>query len=134
MANLGTWKATIGGSAFAAYTDIFEPQDGAGGGPYIIEVLGYGAAAPVYLNRGNLRIPRAFLLTREHATDTLAEAFRQTAIATWSGVATVVLTHIDYSGAETSFTITGAKVELGQPQRIGPTTITRITITGGAAT
>ncbi|MDR3459548.1 MAG: hypothetical protein P4N60_19130 [Verrucomicrobiae bacterium] len=130
----GTWKATIGGSAFADYTDVFEPSEGGGAGKNIIEVQGYGAAAAVFLDLGNFKIPRRFTLTRTHATDTLAEAFRQTAVATWAGVATVVLTHIDYTGTETTFTITNAKVELDQPQRIGLTTITKINFTGGPAT
>jgi hypothetical protein len=133
MANKGTWKATIGGTAFADYTDVFEPQDGGGASKNIMEVQGYGAAAAVFVDLGNFKIPRHFLLTRTHTTDTLAEAFRQQAVATWAGVATVVLTHIDYAGAETTFTITNAKVELEHPVRIGMTTITKLTFTGGAA-
>jgi hypothetical protein len=133
VSNLGTWKATIGGTSFATYADVFEPQAGASGGPNLMEIQGYGAAAPLYLNLGNAKIPRSFLLTRNHSTDTLAEAFRQTAVATWAGVATVVLTHIDYSGTETTFTITNCKVELAQPDRIGLTTITKVTFTGGAS-
>jgi len=132
MSNLGTWKCTIGGTAFADYTDIFEPQDSSGAGRNIMEVQGYGAASPVFVDLGNLKIPRAFLLTREHSTDTLAEAFRQGAVNSWSGVATVVLTHIDYSGTETTFTITGCKVEIQQPVRIGKTTMTKLVFTGGA--
>jgi hypothetical protein len=134
MSNKGTWRATVGGTSFAAYTDIFEPQDGGAGAKNIMEVQGYGAASPVFVDLGNLKIPRTFLLTRDHDTDTDAEAFRQTAVATWAGVATVVLTHIDYAGAETSFTITNAKVELSQPKRIGPCTETKVTFTGGATT
>lgn len=121
---------TVGGTAFADYTDILECDD-LGGGPNVITFEGYGAAAPVLINLGNLKQARKFTLTREHTTDTLAEAWRQSAIATWTGVATVVVTHMDYSGTETSWTVTNAKVELAVPQRIGMTTITKITITGG---
>jgi len=121
---------SIGGSAFADYTDILECDD-VSGGPAIAEYLGYGAAAPQFANQGNLKVARKFTMTREHTTDTLAETWRQTAIATWAGVATVVMTHVDYSNTETSWTVTNAKVEIGVPQRIGMTTITRITITGG---
>lgn len=133
MANKGTWKISIGGSSFADYTDICEPE-GESGGPNILEIPGYGAAAPLFLNLGNSRIPRRYLLTRQHATDTAAHAFYKTAVATWSGVATAVLTHIDYSGTETTYTITGAKVELEMLEIFGYTTVSRITITGGAAT
>jgi hypothetical protein len=132
VANKGTWKISIGGSSFADYTDILQPE-GIGGGPNIMEIQGYGAAAPVYLNLGNYKLPRRFTMTRTHASDTAAHAWYQTATATWAGVANVVLTHIDYSGTETTFTINGAKVEIEVETPIGPTTITRITITGGAA-
>ena len=132
MANKGTWKISIGGASFADYTDILQPE-GIGGGPTILKIPGYGAAAPMYLNLGNNERPRRFTMTRTHASDTAAHAWYQTATATWAGVANVVLTHIDYSGTETTYTITGAKVEIEVETPIGPTTTTRITITGGNA-
>ena len=132
MSNKGTWKISIGGSAFADYTDILNPDD-IGGGPNIMEVQGYGAAAPTFINLGNLKIARNFTMTREHTSDTAAHAWYQSAIATWAGVATVVLTHLDYSGNETAFTITNCKVELKVAVPLGPTTITKLTFTGGAA-
>ena len=132
MANKGTWKISIGGAAFADYTDILQPE-GIGGGPNILEVQGYGAAAPTFINLGNQKLARRFTMTREHASDTAAHAWYQSGPATWNGVGTVVLTHLDYAGAETTFTIAGAKIELEVETPIGPTTITRITITGGAA-
>jgi len=128
---LGTWAITIGGVSFATTADIVDVDD-AQGGPVVIVLQGYGAAAPVFLNMGNAQIKRVVTMTREHATDTLAEAWRQTAIATWAGVATVVLSHTDYSGTTTNFTYNNAKVELAVPQRIGLTTITKITITAGS--
>ena len=134
MANRGKWKATIGGSAFAYYTDVFTPLDGGSSRRNILAVQGYGAASPVYLDLGNLEIPRVFFLSRIFSTDTLAQAFCQTAVAAWAGVATVVLTHMDYAGAETTFTITNARVELAQPLQTGITAETKITFTGGAAT
>lgn len=121
---------TIGGSGFATTADTLE-LDSISGGPNITPFEGYGAAAPVFLNLGNTKIVRVFTMTRTHATDILAEAWRQTAIATWAGVATVTITHTDYSAGTTTWTITNAKVEIAVPQRIGPTTITQITITGG---
>jgi hypothetical protein len=132
VANRGTWKIAIGGSAFADYTDVLQPE-GIGGGPNVLEIQGYGAATPVFLNLGNWKLPRRFTLTREHATDTAAHAWYQTAAATWAGVATVVLTHLDYAGNETTYTILGAKVEIEVLTPIGLATITQITITGGAA-
>jgi len=132
VANKGTWKISIGGSSFADYTDILQP-DGVSGGPVIQKFEGYGAAAPVFIPLGNTAITRAFTMTREHTSDTAAHAWYQTAIATWNGVANVVLTHVDYAGAETTFTINGAKVELEVTAPIGPTTITKIKITGGAS-
>jgi hypothetical protein len=133
MSNKGTWKISIGGTAFADYTDILQPE-GIGGGPNILEIQGYGAAAPVYWNLGNLKLPRAFTMTRQHSTDTLAHAWYQTAEATWGGVANVVLTHLDYAGTETTYTIAGCKVEISVATPIGPTTITKLNFTGGAAT
>jgi hypothetical protein len=133
MANKGTWTITIGGSDFAGYTDIVTPDDN-GGGPNILEIQGYGAAAPVFLNLGNFRLARKFTMTREHDTDTHAHDWFQTAAADWSGVADVVLTHMDYAGVETTYTIDGAKVELSVAQPIGPTTITKLAFTGGVPT
>ena len=132
MSNRGTWKISVGGSAFADYTDILQPE-GIGGGPNILKVPGYGAAAPLYLNLGNMELPRRFTMTRTHASDTAAHAWYQAGPATWNGVATVVLTHLDYAGTETTFTIAGAKFEIQIETPIGVATITRITITGGAA-
>ena len=127
--NKGTWKISIGGSAFADYTDILEPEP-VRGGPRIEEFMGYGATSPIFINLGNTAIVRSFTMTREHDTDTDAELFRQGAIEEWAGVATVILTHMDYSGTESTWTITNAKVEIEIQQRIGPTTISKITITG----
>ena len=129
--SLGTWAITIGGSAFCTTAQIVD-IDSVQGGPNITAFAGYGAAAPVFLNLGNAKIQRVFTITQEWTTDTLAEAYRQTAIATWAGVATVVISHTDYAAATTNWTITNAKVELAVPQRIGPTTITKLTITGGS--
>jgi len=128
----GTWSITIGGSAFGSTSDIITPDDVAGG-PQIQTVLGYGAAAPVFINQGNWAITRAFTMTREHSTDTDAHNWFQTAIATWAGVATVVLSHTDYESVASSWTIAGAKIEIQVAQPIGLTTITKIKITGGAA-
>ena len=133
MSNKGTWKISIGGAAFADYTDILQPE-GIGGGPNILEVQGYGAAAPTFINLGNQKLARRFTMTREHTSDTAAHAWYQSGPATWNGVGTVVLTHLDYAGAETTFTITNAKVELTQPRRTGLTAETKVTFTGGAAT
>jgi hypothetical protein len=44
----------------------------------------------------------------------------------------VEIEHVDYEGTTSTWTITNAKVELAVPQRIGKTTITRLTITGGS--
>lgn len=133
MANKGTWKISIGGAAFADYTDILQPE-GIAGGPNIIDVNGYGASAAMFLNLGNAKLARRFTMTREHATDTLAHAWYQAAAAVWAVVANVVLTHQDYAGVETTFTITGAKVEIEVATPIGPTTTTKLTFTGGPAT
>ena len=133
MPNKGTWKISIGGTAFADYTDILQPE-GISGGPNILELPGYAAPAPTYVNLANLKLARHFTMTREHTTDTLAHAWYQTGAATWAGVATVILTHMDYAGVETTFTIAGAKIEIDVATPIGPTTITKLTFTGGAAT
>jgi len=132
MANLGTYKLTIGGSVFGTYTDIIEPAGNAGG-PNILPILGYGATAPVYLNLGNLQIPRRYQMTREHATNASAQTWYQTAVATWSGVFDCIIAHTDYTGTETTFTVAGAKVEIAVDPPIGVTTFTKITITGGAS-
>ena len=131
--NEGTWKISIGGSAFADYTDILQPE-GISGGPNIVAFEGYGATAPVFVNLGNTKLVRRFTMTREHTTDTLAHAWYQTAAATWAGVATVVLTHMDYSGTETTFTIANAKIEIDVATPIGLATTTKLTFTGGPAT
>ena len=127
---LGTWDIQIGAAHIATTAQIVD-LDSVSGGPNLMAFEGYGAAAPVFLNLGNAKIQRVFTITQEWATDTLAEAYRQTAIATYAGVATVTLAHTDYSGATTNWVLPGAKVELAIPQRIGPTTITRVTITSG---
>lgn len=134
MANRGTWKITIGGADFADYSDVLQPEGNAGG-PKIVPVLGYGASAPVYLNLGNYEIPRSFTLTRDHPTNTAATAWYETATQLWGGVASVVvLTHLDYAGVETTFTIQAPRVDIEVATPIGPCTITKIKITGGAAT
>lgn len=132
MGNKGTWKIEIGGQPFADYTDVLQPE-GVPGGPELMEINGYGAPGPVYLNLGNTKLARRFTLTREHDDDTDAHDWYQTAAATWAGAADVILTHIDYAGAETKYKITGAKVELDVMTPIGPTTITKLTFTGGPA-
>lgn len=131
MSQLGTWTLIVGGSLLADTSAIVEPDGEVRGGPNIMPILGYGAAAPVFLNLGNPQIVRSFLVIKEFATDTLAENFRQTAQATWSGVATVEIEHIDYESNTTTWTFVNAKVEITVPQRIGPAVIFRITITSG---
>jgi hypothetical protein len=131
MAILGTWSILIGGSAFATSScgvDLVSMT----GGPNIVPFEGYGAAAPVFINMGNTKIVRVFDVTQEWASDTAAELYRETAISEWAGVATVQLNHIDYEGDVSTWTINNAKVELAVPQRIGLTTITRLTITSGS--
>ncbi len=131
MSTLGTWTISIGGATFADTTCIADLVS-MSGGPNIIAFEGYGAPAPVFVNLGNAKIVRVFDITQEWASDTNAELYRQTAITEWAGAATVVLSHVDYEGATSSWTITNAKVELAIPQRIGKTTISRLTITGGS--
>ncbi|MDR3427856.1 hypothetical protein [Silvimonas sp.] len=128
---LGTWSILIGGNAIATSACIVDLVS-MSGGPNILPFEGYGAAAPVFINMGNTKIVRVFDITQEWASDTAAENYRQTAIAQWSGVATVQLNHLDYEEDVSTWTINNAKVELGIPQRIGLTTITRLTITGGS--
>lgn len=134
MSTFGTWKCTIGGASFADYTDCFEPEGEVPAQKNIMEVAGYGAAAMVFIDLGNLRMPRHFSLTREHATDKAAEDWRQTGAAAFAGVATVVLTHKNLDASETTYTITGANVEIIIAQRVGATTTTKVIITGGIAT
>jgi hypothetical protein len=127
---LGTWTITIGGVSFATFNDIVDVGD-ASGGPRITAFPGYGAPAPVYVNLGNTEIKRTVTMTREHPSDTAAEAWRQTAIATFAGVATVQMTHLDYEGNQAEFSYENAKIEVAVPQRIGLTTITKLTINSG---
>lgn len=128
----GTWTITIGGDTFGDTSDVIHPDD-ITGGPNIVPLQGYGASAPVYLNFGNLALVRSFTMTRTHATDTDAHDWHQTAAATFAGVATVILTHVDYEGASSSWTITNAKVEITVSEPIGVSTTTKIKITGGAS-
>ena len=131
--NLGTWKITIGGASFAGYSDVLQPE-GVTGGPDIKWFPAYGASAPIPVVCGNTKLVRKFTLTRTHATDTLAHAWYQTAAANWAGVATVVLTHMDYAGVETAFTIANSEIQIEVATPIGLTTITKLTFTGGPAT
>jgi hypothetical protein len=131
MSTLGTWTIIIGGSTLADTTCIVD-QVSQSGGPNVVAFEGYGATAPVWVNLGNTKIVRVFDITQEWASDTAAELYRQTAISEWAGVATVEIEHVDYEGTTSTWTITNAKVELAVPQRIGKTTITRLTITGGS--
>jgi hypothetical protein len=128
----GTWTIIVAGTTLGDTSCIVEPDGSVRGGPNIVAFMGYGAAAPVFLNLGNVQVVRSFLITKIWATDTLAEAFRQTANAAYAGVATVAISHIDYSGTTTTWTFNGAKVELEVLERVGPTTITRITFTAGS--
>ena len=128
----GTWKILIGGQSFADYSAVVTPQP-ASGGPNIMEVPGYGAAAPLFVALLNLKLIRKFIITYQHATDTDAHNWALTAAQTWSGVNPVLLTHMDYEGNETNYLISGAKIEVAVSEPIGPTTITTLTITGGAA-
>ena len=131
MSTLGTWTIIIGGSTLADTTCVVDLVSQSGG-PNITAFEGYGAAAPVWVNLGNTKIVRVFDITQEWASDTAAELYRQTGITEWAGVATVQLNHLDYESDVSTWTITNAKVELAVPQRIGKTTITRLTIAGGS--
>lgn len=133
MANKGTWSISIGGTVFADMTATVEPA-GVSGGPLIMKIEGYGAAGVMYLNLGNLEIPWVFDITKEFSTDTLAKAFYMTGVQTWSGVNTVEVSNIDYSGTTTTWTITEANVRLEIQKPIGVTVISKLTITGGSAT
>lgn len=133
MANRGNWKLSIGGSSFADYTDVLQPLDHSGG-PMVLEFPGYGAAAPYFSNLGNFKGARHYQLDRIHATDKAAHDWWQTAAATWAGVADVVLTHLNYDGTETTYTIAGAKIEISVGMPNGVSTTSKIIITGGAAT
>jgi hypothetical protein len=128
----GTWTISVGGTTLGDTSCIVEPDGSVRGGANIVAFPGYGAPAPVFLNLANAQIVRSYLITKEWATDTLAEAFRQTANATYGGVATVIISHVDYSGVTTSWTFSNAKVEIEVLQRIGMVTITRVTFTAGS--
>lgn len=125
---MGFWAITIGGSAFATTADSVNPE-GRSGGPVIAEYAAYGATQPVFVNLGNSKVATKFTMTRTHASDTAAYNYYMSAIETWAGVATVVVSHTDYSGTVTTWTLTNAKVELEVPTIIGLTTITKLTFT-----
>jgi hypothetical protein len=130
------WTITVGGVALATITDIVKPE-GVSGGPHITTeqlaaALG-GTGAPLYQNLGNVEIVRRFTMTREHASDTDAHAWYQIGGPAFAGVADVLLTHVDIAGASASWTVAAAKVEIQVEPPVGPTTTTKITITGGPA-
>jgi len=129
----GTWKISIGGSGFGDYNDVIVPDE-CSGGPVFDTVQPYGASAPVYLDLGNLNMVRSFTMDRIHASNADATNWFMTAVQTWAGVATVVVTHIDYTGTETTFTIVGAKIEISVGKPIGISTTTKIRISGGTST
>jgi hypothetical protein len=129
MSSVGTWTIEIGGSSFAAVTDVVNPLT-ADGGPNILTVEGYQAAGALFYNLGNNKSGWAFDVTKNFATDTLATNFYMEGIQTWAGAANVVVTHIDYSGTTTTWNINTAKVELKINQPIGPSCNCRLTITG----
>ena len=130
MSTRGTWTIAIGGDAFATTADVISLGD-AKGGPNILEIPGYGAAAPLVLDLANLRVSWPLTMTRDHDTDADAYAWYFTAAAVWAGAADVVLTHANYGGTVNTYTFTAAKVELEVAQPVGKTTTTRITLTGG---
>jgi hypothetical protein len=128
--NLGTWLITIGGSPFADFTDIINPE-GVEGGSQVMPIEGYGAPAPVYLNLGNLKKTQSFTITRNWSTDTLANTWYQTGVDQFAGANSVQLTHLDYEGVQTTWTITSVKITLKINAPIGCTTIETLTLEGG---
>jgi len=128
--NLGTWSILIGDQPFADTTHIVNPE-GVDGGPSVMTIEGYGAAAPVYINLGNLKKVQRFTITRYWDSDTDAHAWYQTGVDQFAGAADVELSHLDYEGATANWLIASAKVTLKINAPIGPCTVETLTVEGG---
>ena len=128
----GRWKVEIGSDTLVDYTDVCkrEPNNG---GLLWQDVDGFRAESQIHFARGNRRIKRVFTLTREHESNAAAVAWFEIDALVFERVDDVVITHKDYTGAETACEIAGAKIEITVDEPIGVATTTHITITGGAA-
>jgi hypothetical protein len=143
----GTWKVVladpaVAGSPFtlADYSDVvmWEKLDG---GPEIQLELLLRAVRPVQFDRKNRRCNYNFTLTKEwldqagDPSNALSAAFFITGWSTYGGVwETVTISHMDYTGVETSWTLSNAGVRVSTPDPLGPTTVTHVAITAGPAT
>ena len=134
MAQLGTWTITVAGqdNPLCTYDDAVKVEP-VSGGKSIMAVNGYGALRETFIDLGNIMPVRKFTMTREHDTNTDATSWYMIDGLAYEGVADVTIAHTDYSGVETDWLITGAKVEITIDEPIGVTTTTHITITGGPA-
>lgn len=121
---------TIGVTVVADYPDVLA-ADPVSGGPVIQDESIAGALAPKFFDRGNKRFARRFRLTKEWPDNKQSAAWYMTDGPSLCGVANVLFTHMDYSGTETSWKVSAAKVEITVKEPIGVTTESEIVITGG---
>jgi hypothetical protein len=125
----GYFSITIGGDSFCT-TDDGTFDGGVDGGPLLEDVPLFGAATPLRLNLGNISTTRRFTITHEHASFAAALEYKQNAPADWNGIHDVIITQSVIGGF--SQLIPSARVEVVVTERVGVTTTTQLTITGGA--
>lgn len=132
MANRGTWKLVVGTDTLADYPDVVK-REGIDGGPLIQEESLAGGLSMVFFERGNFKATRTFTLTKEFANNKLSADWFETAAQTFNGVKDVKITHMDYSGTETTYKITAANVRVSAEEPIGVTVISKVTVSGAKA-
>jgi hypothetical protein len=121
---------SIGATVVADYADVLA-ADPVSGGPAIQDESIIGASAPKFFDRGNKRFQRKFRHTKEWPDNKQSAAWYMTDGPALCGVADVFFTHMDYLGGETTWKVSGAKVEISIKEPICVTTESEITITGG---
>lgn len=132
MATRGTWKLTVDDEDLATYEDVLTGFNASGSRVTQWNPLLEGDE-PARFDRGNFVGEWRFTLTKEHADNAASAGWFMTAAQTFNGIKTVVVYHMDYSGAESSWTLAKAEVNVTVQDPIGVVTVSEVSIKAGRA-
>ena len=143
--NKGTIQVSVNSAAALAagtqiigdYSDVVQRMPMSGGPMIQNSQLAYpsgNVTGPTFKSAvGNLSFKREFKITRQWSDNKKSNDFYETAVQTYAGVWDVLVSHLDYSGATTTYKYPNAQVELVVNEPIGVSTECTLTVTAGAA-
>jgi hypothetical protein len=122
----------IGGVEFATINEVVsrEPLKSTA---QFMEIMGYGATDKVIVALGNLAVQGGLTMTKDHVTPEDAEAWYQTAAATFTGVNNVLFTKQCFDGTIVAWEHANVKVIVTVEEPMNLTTTTHLEFEGAPA-